>query len=131
MLWWSKERLPLDMSKPHRGKVANAPPHLQPRHQPQDQTSRHFQPIAHAPLASSPQTRSPQPRNVKGNPWCDCCTAQLSDDDDETQTGLLDSGIATSFALTNTHHHPTAISTSTTSAFSAQMPTTILPSGPP
>jgi hypothetical protein len=26
--------------------------------------------------------RPPNPRNIKGTLWCDCCTAQISDDDD-------------------------------------------------
>ena len=53
----------------------------------------------------SPGTLQPQPRNVKGNPWCDCCTAQLSDDD-ETQTGLLDSGILGTRYKLRTDQHP-------------------------
>jgi hypothetical protein len=42
---------------------------------------------------------------VNGNPWCDCCTAQLSDDD-ATQTGLLDSGIPGTRYKLRTDQHP-------------------------
>ena len=68
----------------------NPPPHLQPRNLTLDQPSRYFRPIPHSTHPPSTSSNRPiYPKNVNGNPWCDCCTAQLSDDDD-TQTGLLD-----------------------------------------
>jgi hypothetical protein len=60
------------------------PPHY--RHQ--------FQPILSPQhtVITRPYIPAPRPRNVEGSPWCDCCTAQLSDDD-TTQPGLRDPSI--------------------------------------
>jgi hypothetical protein len=41
----------------------NAPPHLKPRNQPKDQTSRHFKPIARARIAHSKSTNPKSPSN--------------------------------------------------------------------
>ena len=61
-----------------------SPPHY--RHQ--------FQPILSPQhtVITRPYIPAPLPRNTEGSPWCDCCTAQLRDDD-TTHHGLRDPSI--------------------------------------
>ena len=84
----------------------NPPPYSHIRNSTQDQHRNHFQPIPQALHTYSTTTRPPHPRNVKSIPWCDCCTAQLSDNDDR-QTGLRDPSIhGTRYMLRADHHTP-------------------------
>ena len=70
------------------------------------QHSKHLQPTPLAPHRCCAFTRPPSNRDVRGTPWCDCCTTILSDDDD-TSTGLRDSSIpGTRYMLREDHHTP-------------------------
>jgi hypothetical protein len=83
-------------------------PSLQPlsRNPTHPQHSKHLQPTPLAPHRCCAFTRPPSHRDVRGTPWCDCCTTILSDDDD-TSTGLRDSSIpGTRYMLREDHHTP-------------------------
>ena len=82
----------------------NPPPYSHIHNPTQDQDCNRFQPIPQTLHTYSTTTRPPHPRNIRGTPWCDCCTAQISDDD--TQTGLRDPGIpGTRYMLLCADHH--------------------------
>jgi hypothetical protein len=69
--------------------------------------------IQHQPILSpqhtvipSPYIPAPRPRNVEASPWCDCCLAQLRNDD-TTQPGLRDPAIyGTSYRLRQDDDQP-------------------------
>ena len=95
------------------------PPHF--RHQ--------FQPILSPQhtVITRPYIPAPLPRNIEGSPWCDCCTAQLRDDD-TTHEGLRDPSIyGIRYKLRQDDDEPPSHSnqTPTSSAYSAPTPPTM------
>ena len=52
------------------------------------QHTRHFN-LRTPRRSRAPFTQGPPPPDAEGQPWCECCTAHLSDDDN-TQQGLRD-----------------------------------------
>ena len=78
-----------DQQTPHN----TDPPLRQQRLSSTKSPSRHqFLPILphrHS-TAFRPYISAPRPHDVDGTPWCDACTAQLSDDDLNTPAGLRD-----------------------------------------
>ena len=75
-------------SNPSGANTINRRQPIQPR---QDNSRHHFLPIIpDRPRAGSrPYISAPRPYDVDGTPWCEACTAQLSDDDLNTP-GLRD-----------------------------------------